>query len=455
MKNIFTKKIFNILFLIITILLPLQTRYFLIIDKIHNNFFEYGTISIHVLDLIIVLFIFYGIIYSIKNKVILDKKSKIFLLLLTIFNLSIIFSTIFSIDKSVAIYNSARILMLSVFSFIIFINRVDIRWFVNCFIISSSIQGFLSIYQFIIQSVSANKYLGISEQLPFNLGTYVIEGGFGRILKSYGSFPHPNMLGLFLLIGLFFILLKIVDHKKEKDLLETSKVDFKMIYLIYVFGINLIGLIFTFSRISIAIFSVLFLTFVLYEFFVNIKHKEILRGKMNYNFSIFIVLIFISLSVLIPSVDLLASRADGNNRLVAKSTNERIEQFKDFTGYIQTKYLTGVGVQNYTIYKHSQNKDLNVWDLKPIHNIYLLILLEIGVFGLSLFLLILIFKFLFNKELRIIIPFIFILLFGLVDHFIWTENFGLILLFMFLGLNNTKINNYKIIDNGMDLIKDY
>ncbi len=254
------------------------------------------------------------------------------------------------------------------------------------------------------------------------------------------------MLGLFLLIGLFFILLSITEHKKEKDLLETNRIDFKMIYFVYLFGINLIGLIFTFSRISIAMFFVLFLVFVLYEFFINIKHKEILKGKMNYNFSIFIVLIFISISVFVPSVDLLASRVDGNNRLVAKSTNERVEQFKDFANCIQTKYLTGLGVQNYTIYKHDQNKDLNVWDIKPIHNIYMLILLEIGVFGFLLFLLILVFKFIFNKEFKIIVPFIFLLLFGMVDHFIWTENFGLLLLFIFLGLNNIRNTKNEIED---------
>jgi len=443
MKNIFTKKIFNILFLIIVVLLPIQTRYFLMIQNINNNFFEYGSISLYVIDLLILFFIAYGAIYSIKNKVLIDKKAKIFLLLLSLFNLSVFSSIFFSSEKIIAIYNLSKILLFSAFSFIVFINKIKLEWFINSFILSSSIQGFISIYQFIMQSVSANKYLGVSEQLSFNLGTYVIEGGFGRILKSYGLFPHPNMLGLFLLIGLVFILFKIVEHKKEKNLLETSRIDFKMIYLIYAFGINFIGLIFTFSRIAIFIFIVSFISFLIYEIFNYIQNKNIFDRKLNYNLSIFIVLIFIILSVSLPSSDLLASRVDNNNRLVVKSTNERISQLKDFKNYIQQKYITGLGIGNYTIYKHNQNKDLNTWDLQPIHNIYLLIFLETGIFGLLTFVSLIIFKLIKNKEIKIIIPFVIILLFGLLDHFIITLTFGLIIFFLFLGLESDKNKEYN------------
>ncbi len=438
MKNIFTTKIFNILFLIIVVLLPIQTRYFLMIQNINNNFFEYGSISLYVIDILIIFFIAYGIIYSIKNKTIIDKKSKIFILLLSLFNISIFISIFFAPDKTVAVYNFIKILIFSSFSFIIFINKIKMEWFISSFILSSSIQGFISIYQFIMQSISANKYIGVSEQLPFNLGTYVIEGGFGRILKSYGLFPHPNMLGLFLLIGLIFILFKILEHKKEKNLLETSRIDFKMIYLIYAFGINFIGLIFTFSRTAIFIFIISFILFLMYEIFIHIKNKDIINKKINYNLSIFIVLIFIILSTSLPASDLLASRTDVNNRLVTKSTNERLGQLKDFKNYIEQKYLTGVGIGNYTIYKYNQNKNLNTWDLQPIHDIYLLIFLETGIFGLLAFIGLIIFKLIVNKEVKIMIPFIAILLFGILDHFIITLTFGLIIFFLFLGIEGDK-----------------
>lgn len=443
MKNIFTTKIFNILFLIIVILLPMQTRYFLMIQNINHNFFEYGSISLYIIDVLIALFIIYGIFYSIKNKVLIDKKSKIFLFLLFLFNLSIFSSIFFSSEKIIAIYNLLKIFLFSTFSFIIFINKIKLEWFTNSFILSSSIQGFISIYQFIMQSVSANKYLGVSEQLSFNLGTYVIEGSFGRILKSYGLFPHPNMLGLFLLIGLVFILFKIIDHKKEKNLLETSRIDFKMIYLVYAFGINFIGLIFTFSRIAIFIFIFSFILFLIYELSIYIANRTALNKRSNYSLSIFMVLIFIILSVSLPSSDLLASRADINNRLVVKSTNERLIQLKDFKNYIQQKYLTGLGVGNYTIYKHNQNKDLNTWDLQPVHNMYLLIFLETGIFGLLTFISLIAFKLIRNKEIKIIIPFVIILLFGLLDHFIITLTFGLIIFFLLLGLETDKNKEYN------------
>ncbi len=445
MNSIFTKKFFNILFLIIIILLPLQTRYFLITEKINNNFFEYGTISIYLLNLLVVLFVVYGIIFSFKNKIYLEKKAKIFLILLILFNLSLLLSTFFSTDKSVSIYNNINILILSTFSFIIFINKINMNWFMNCFIISSSIQAFFSIYQFIIQSIYSNKFLGVSEQLSYNLGTYVIEGNFGRILKSYGLFPHPNMLGLFLLIGLLFILIKIMDHKKNKELLETKKIDFKIIYYIYIFGINFLGLLFTFSRISIFLFLILFICCLFYKFYEYIKNKNIKEYKTGFN--IFLILIFTLLSISFPSIDILASRVDNNNRLVLQSTNERIYQIKDFIKNIKTKYLVGIGGRNYAINKLNENKQLNVWDLKPIHNVYLLVFLELGLFSFVLYLALILNKFIFNKDFKIIISFIFILLFSIFDHFIWTEYFGLIMFFLFLGLE--KYPKYDTIKNAI------
>lgn len=433
MKNIFNIKIFNIFFLVLIVLLPLQTRYFLVTENIRSNFFEYGSISLYAVDLVFLLFVIYGILYSIKNKVKFNVKSLVLLSLLILFNIAVGVSVYFSIDKAVSICAFMKILLLSSFSYLIYINKISLNWFANSFIISGTIQAFLSIYQFIMQSIEANKYLGIAEHLSTTLGTYVIEGSFGRVLKSYGLFPHPNMLGLFLLITLIFILFKIVEHKRNNDLLQNKSIDLKMIYLVYLFGINLTGLLFTFSRISIGLFMLSFISFLIYEISLYFKNINTTK-KINYNIKIFSFLIFIILILGLSSSDMLASRVDAKNRLVEKSTNERMSQIDDFTKYISSNYLEGVGIGAYTIYKYNQNRDLNTWDLQPIHNIYLMILIETGILGLIFFVSLPIFKLITNREMKIILPLLSILLFGLFDHFIVTLGFGLILFFLFLGI---------------------
>ena len=207
MKNFFNKKTLNILIFIFIILLPLQTRYFLSIDTINNIFFEYQTISIYLLDLYVLFFIIYLFIYNIKNNLfILNNKRKLLLFLLIIFNVFLNISIINSLDKNISIYFNFKILILSIFIFLLSFIKSNIESIKEFLITSSLIQAIFSIMQFMDQKIFASKFMGIAEKIPSNLGVSVLENNYGRYLRSYGSFPHPNILGIFLLIGLILLI---------------------------------------------------------------------------------------------------------------------------------------------------------------------------------------------------------------------------------------------------------
>jgi len=89
-------------------------------------------------------------------------------------------------------------------SFFVTLLRADIPWrsFVNWFVISLIPHAILAVWQFRSQEAFASKWLGIAAQHPATLGTSVVQTAAGRFLRAYGGFPHPNILGGWMAVGM-------------------------------------------------------------------------------------------------------------------------------------------------------------------------------------------------------------------------------------------------------------
>lgn len=61
----------------------------------------------------------------------------------------------------------------------------------------------LGIWQYATQHVVGASWLGIAAQLPATPGVSVVFMEGERILRAYGGFPHPNIFGAWLAVGLF------------------------------------------------------------------------------------------------------------------------------------------------------------------------------------------------------------------------------------------------------------
>ncbi len=59
----------------------------------------------------------------------------------------------------------------------------------------------LALFQAVTQVVFASKWLGIASQYPLDRGVSVVESAGVRFLRSYGSFPHPNVMGGWMVLG--------------------------------------------------------------------------------------------------------------------------------------------------------------------------------------------------------------------------------------------------------------
>ncbi|MCF7906458.1 hypothetical protein K9L04_00820 [Patescibacteria group bacterium] len=406
-KDYFTKnKISNFLLLLIIFLIPFQTRYIFEIMGINNQYFEYGNISIYIIDILILFYI----LFNLKNllETVKDKKNLKFIILTLILLIILILFN----NKILSIYWIFRIFYLILFFTILFFEKIKILEKIYLVLIcSSTIQAIISIYQFYKQSIIPNKYLGLAGKFASDLGPSIIEGGGFRILRGYGLFTHPNILGLYLIIGTIFLIYFIFKNNKYKNLYY------------FLLGLNIIGIIYSFSRlIYVFLFITIFFTLIFYK--KNIKEK--------------IIILIIFLSLIIINFNFIKIRINPESRLNINSNNERVLEYNNID-FNEFNILKGVGIRNYTFYTLDKYPDIKIWELNPIHNIYLLSIIESGIIFSFIFILILLFPYyLFFKNIKkgnkeniiIILIYSFFIINGFFEHFLITENSGL----LFLGL---------------------
>ncbi|HOC96222.1 MAG TPA: O-antigen ligase family protein [bacterium] len=424
MKNIFKEEILNILLFLLIIIVPLQTRYFLSIYKIDNIFFEYGTIAIYATDIYIIFLIIYLFFYNLKNKLFkFNNKTKTFSILLILFNLFLNLSLLRSINKNSSIYFNIRFFVFSCLAFLLSFIKIDKKYIKDGFICSSLIESIIAIYQFASQKIVANKFLGLANHFPYDPGTSVIEKSDGRFLRAYGLLPHPNILGVFLVIGFIFLCIKILQGNIKNKYSS---------YLIL--GIIFIGIIVTFSRLSLLLLLIFFIIYIFRHYFLKREKLEVEKFL-----SIFCVL----LSIFLIFKDLIFTRII-DSRLNNISNYERKDQYVESVNIIKNKnnFLFGIGERNYTFYIHNANNVKGVYDLKSIHNIYFLSLNELGIFGFITFIILLLSPLLINNDSDIKLVYFILLVSGFFDHFLMTENFGIFILMLFIGIMFSK--QYKL-----------
>ncbi len=71
----------------------------------------------------------------------------------------------------------------------------------NAFLLSVLCQALLGLFQFFLQHVDASTLLGVAAQSALGPSA-VVESVVGRLLRAYGTLPHPNIFGGFMAVGL-------------------------------------------------------------------------------------------------------------------------------------------------------------------------------------------------------------------------------------------------------------
>ncbi len=409
--------------------LPLQTTYIVREVFLHKSKWEYLTISFYISDIILLLIFAIFLVSNIKyfKKIKKFKLSKITLtlLFLSLFSFA---SIIWAPDKELALFSAVKLSFAIAFFFVILNTKINWRKLMFVFIFTAMLQGAFGLWQFFNQYSPANKYLGISEHKTTTIGTSVVHTvgekaeDYRRWLRSYGGFSHPNILGGFLAIMLIFIvnIYSEINEKEEPTFKDLYIRLFLLFSLIAIFA----GMITSFSRNAWLVAGLSFLAF----FIIHFKDRKESLLKTSFIFSVILIFFIINFS------NLFLSRFTLNNHLEIQSIEERVKYTQQAKDLIKDHPWFGVGIGNYTLADYNKlQKKLPAWYYQPVHNVFLLIIAELGIIGLLLFLLFLVLLLKnFHKQknnvfLLAVFSFLIMMFF---DHWIWSSHFGLFFFFL-------------------------
>lgn len=311
------------------------------------------------------------------------------------------------------------------------------------------IQSIIGILQVATQQSIHLAFLGeslIGQNIP-GVAKIVFHGE--RYIRAYGLFPHPNILGGYLLLSIILTLLYLrmfhVEHPSQNRIFIT-----RLIYSSLI--IQTIALLFSFSK-SAILGLIISLIYIYVPRHTNYStpaplNQNVPRGTFwdftgwsNSRLRIIILSILIIISLgLIANQDL--------SRNLEGSFQERLTYLDVSRGTILASPILGTGIgQSVWNMQDYSPVPLEAWQLQPVHNVFLLIWSELGIVGLGLFGYWLYSLFTakailcndynvlsMRTSLRyfkgILLGFIFIMLF---DHYFWDIQQGSLMLWMTMG----------------------
>ena len=387
------------------IFLPFNITYQLsfITDNFVNGIsVNYLAPTLSITDLLVFLLLI-SLIYS--KSIHLKRKGLSFLNMFIIFSIFLIIQSLF-IGNFLTFFNSIR-LLLYIFTFYnlqkhiknVLNNKILVTILITS-LLSVLFQGILALLQFSGGSSVGLSFLGESNVVNGMIGSSFLELNNALYLRGYGTFPHPNVLGGWLIFNML-LGWYLFDHMK-------SKRDYSILLMI----VSSLVLILTFSRISWLVCGIIWLALIIKTFVSK-------KGRM---FS-FIPLLFERVSNLFNGGD--------------TSWSDRVKLIESSFYIIRNNFLFGVGLGNFT---KSMDDTVPITSngrflLQPVHNIFLLMISELGLIGTGLFSSLLYF-FLKNREwnLRFILSLVSVFIIGMFDHYMFSLPQGLGLFFLMMIL---------------------
>lgn len=371
---------------------------------------DYLSPALYFSDLLILSLLFLLVVNNKKVFFEFLRKKKVFILVFLVFALMNIY---FSTFPPISFYKWLKIFEAAFFAVYIYLRKevlgegtIQKMLFLSAFAFS-----LIGIAQFLLGRTTGLFYL-LGER-SFNLSTpgIALTQIHGMdFLRSYSTFPHPNALA-----GYLGIVLIVIFSSK---IFETKK--------IFYLGLLTIALSFllTFSQSAFLAMAAL----ILAAFF-----------KVIYKAKIWWVTVFlggiVSASLIMP----VAFAFILKNVSFSANIIQRLDLSVLAVGLVAERFWIGEGLNTF-ILNSTKFAGINVssWLLQPVHNIFLLMFAETGIFGIIL-VFVLFYKaavFAFRKKLYPFVACLFFVLFtGLTDHYWLTLQQNLLTLSLITGLS--------------------
>lgn len=422
------KKIHRLLFYVLVFLLPINLgKHFDVKEAyVSGSLVDYLIPTLYVQDILAGGLLLFWLISLISTR---EQKKNNILSILNRPELQVIIFLAFSILLSVL--SSVRVLP----SFYIYIRfllyigallycyfefrmETETSLFIKTIALSTFLVSVLGIFQFINQKSVFNNYLflGLGEQ-PYTFSTWGVdkENFMGHTtVPAYGLFRHPNIFAGFLVVALSLMLFNL--NLKESKIL-------------------LIPIIFAF----IALFCTLSLS-AYFAFIFGLISVLVLRKNNDNNEKIKSLLLIGAITIIsvMTFAPMFFKNSDNpslyrRNGLLISSLN-----------LIKNKPLFGVGFNNITVSLDSATATFrqNRFN-QPVHNIFVLLLAESGIFAFFFFIILLFFALDRQLSLRnsgmFLVILLQIMMLGSTDHYFLTIHQTFLLFLIVLGLSLKRV----------------
>ncbi len=370
---------------------------------------DYLSPTFYLLDLLwLVIFLKEIIDYKKERPVIKKKKIKSVVAIVVFIFLNIVLAT----NPQVAVYKWLRGLQYLITILYFQKHKKEIKEkLVKVIPIWIAVESLLAVAQMAKNGSLNGIFYWIGER-RFNFNTIGVAQfsilGKGMI-RAYGSFSHPNSLAAFLLVSLI-----LWFFYKDK----VNKLWWWIIFYLAIFGIALSG-----SR-SIWLLSLFSLVII---FLKKVKEKSRLIAIF-----FFLMGLVIFLLRLINQEYLLTDYLNGWD---VNSWEKRSQLNLAALEMVKKAPLVGVGLGNYLVRLVEFQSDKKIFWLQPSHNIFLLLLSEIGILGLLPLFFFLVKK-IKEKNFDFLTKIIILVIVGsgMIDHYWLTLPQNLWLLVMLIGI---------------------
>ncbi len=405
------RKIIEYSFYFFVFIFVFQTKLILIPGD--NN---YNEIAIYFNYLLLSFIILLFLVYFFKNnKDINISKHWVILAGLEFF---IFISFLVSTSRDISLFKYILFLLSLGLLFLMTNFKFNRKKIITIFLIALLIQSFLGLFQFFSQKSFSNKYLGIASHEASVLGVSVLESDSGRFVRAYGATDHPNVFGALMFFGFILTLFLI---------LKNSYWAIKKILSYSVLAVFLLSLIVSFSR---SAFLALSLS-LLFLFFYFLFKKQFFKKYLEI-FIFSLLFVFLFFLILQP---LIVNRFNLESRLEKISLQERHGQLKISSQIIKDNFWLGTGIGTYSKNLLSLNSELRPYEAQPVHNFFLLVWAEAGIWSLICLLWFLFYIFQKNIiKLEYSPLFIGLFVFMIFDHWLWSIALGPLLLFFVISL---------------------
>ncbi len=353
------EKMANWLLLIGVFLLPWQTQWIAVSQLNAGGVSDYGRLALGVSQVIILL------VTCLRGRPHYTTEQTRVVQAEYVFLGVVFFSIAFTRFFSVGIAQALQI----IFAFFLFTNLCDRRTHhkevVMAFICGLLVPVMLGWWQVLTGHSPESMWLGLAYQDAHVVGTAVVETDTGRQLRAYGSFPHPNIFGGYLVVGLLVLFgrIQFLSSRYARSVVTVSTMLLSSM------------LILTFSR--GAWLGVFFgcITIVGLMWF----HRQTLSSHQRVFMLVGSVCVIATLGLFHTQV---VSRVRAQGRVEQISVTERVSQYTHFFDVFSLNPLFGVGPGAYTFALARIEPGWEVWDYQPIHNLFLLVISELGLLGL-------------------------------------------------------------------------